>query len=84
MLTQEKIMRVYDKGSPHAIEVKAGKTVYLCQCNQTATPPFCDGSHMRLEGVQARAYTPDKDGTVYFCGCGRSANMPLCDGSHND
>lgn len=26
------------------------KTVALCLCKRTATPPFCDGSHARLQG----------------------------------
>jgi CDGSH-type Zn-finger protein len=73
---------VYQKGSPHIVELEAGKTVYICRCGQTGTPPFCDGTHKTLTGVTPQEHTVASDGKVYVCGCGRSGNLPFCDGSH--
>ena len=75
-------MSMYSKGSPHVHAMKAGETVYVCQCDKTNNAPFCSGAH-KGSGKEPYAHTADKDGDVYFCGCGKSANIPFCDGSHN-
>ena len=48
-------IRVYDAGGAPLAE--AGRTV-LCRCGQSATKPFCDGSHERAE---FRSRRPDVD-----------------------
>jgi CDGSH-type Zn-finger protein len=66
---------------PYATGVEKGREYWLCQCGQTATPPFCDGSHSETE------YSPQGDlatktGMVNFCGCKSSKNFPFCDETH--
>lgn len=73
---------MYTKGEPHAVEISAGDTQYICQCGKTSNPPFCDGSHAGSE-FEPLAYTAKTDETVYVCGCGKTDNKPFCDGSHN-
>ena len=39
------------KGAPQLVDAKGGvftpsdKAIYLCRCGQSATKPFCDGTH---------------------------------------
>ncbi len=75
-------MSMYEKGSPYAVEVKAGETSYICQCGLTGNAPFCDGSHSAAPGTAPLAHTADQDGALYVCGCGKTGNGPFCDGSH--
>ncbi len=78
-------MSMYDRGGPYEVPVKAGESVYICQCGATGNPPFCDGSHKDLPGDQSPyVYEADSDTTLWVCGCGKSGEMPFCDGSHND
>ncbi|MCM8596460.1 CDGSH iron-sulfur domain-containing protein [Accumulibacter sp.] len=67
--------------SPFSIDVEAGKTYWWCACGQSATQPFCDGSH-RGSGFSPLRFDAAESGTVYFCGCKRTASSPLCDGTH--
>jgi CDGSH-type Zn-finger protein len=68
------------KNSPHAIEVEAGKSYWVCSCGKSKRPPFCDGSHPA--GFFPNEYKADKTGTAYICGCRKSKNGMTCDGSH--
>ncbi|MDH5423448.1 MAG: CDGSH iron-sulfur domain-containing protein [Gammaproteobacteria bacterium] len=65
------------------IEVKAGKTVYICQCGRTKNPPYCDGSHQGTENT-ALEYTAVENKQLYICGCEKSGDIPFCDGSHSN
>lgn len=69
------------QNSPYRIEVEAGKSYFWCACGQSATQPFCDGSHKGSEFSPVK-YVAEKDGMVAFCGCRESARMPMCDGTH--
>lgn len=69
-------------GKPYERTLKSGETVYICQCDKSSTPPFCDGSHQQHSGTEPLAHTAEKDETVYVCGCGKTGNKPWCDGSH--
>jgi CDGSH-type Zn-finger protein len=35
--------------SPKKIELDRTRTVKLCVCKQTSTPPYCDQTHIRLK-----------------------------------
>jgi len=77
-------MSMYDKKEPYAIDVKAGESVWICTCNHTGNPPFCDGSHSDVAGAKGPTeHKAEQDETVYFCGCGKSKNGIYCDGSHS-
>jgi CDGSH iron-sulfur domain-containing protein 3 len=39
-------------GEGNAIDVEAGKAVFLCRCGGSATKPFCDSSH-RTNGFES-------------------------------
>lgn len=67
--------------SPYAVEVETGKSYWFCSCGQSATQPFCDGSHKGGDFVP-REFKAEKDETVYFCGCKNSSNGITCDGTH--
>jgi len=73
--------------APTAVPVKAGDTLYLCSCGQSASFPYCDGSHRALNAAKGTSFKPIKhaveaDDTLYLCQCGHSKNRPFCDGSH--
>ena len=39
-------------GEGNALEVEAGRPVFLCRCGGSASKPFCDGSH-RTNGFRS-------------------------------
>ncbi len=69
------------QNSPYRVEVEAGKSYFWCSCGQSASQPFCDGSHKGSEFSPVK-HVAEKDGTLAFCGCRQSGNKPLCDGTH--
>ncbi len=79
-MTMDKPVAAQD--APYETEVKEGKTYAWCACGQSATQPFCDGSHEDTD-FSPVAYKAEKTGTVFFCGCKKTNNQPLCDGSHS-
>ena len=40
----------FEKSAEDSLKVtfEEEKEVWLCQCKQTKTPPFCDGSHRNI------------------------------------
>lgn len=68
--------------SPYTIEVKAGQSLYLCQCGQSKNAPHCDGSHKAIPGAAPKKVDFTEDKKAYLCGCQQSKNNPFCDGTH--
>lgn len=68
---------------PVQVELLAGKEIWFCTCGQSASQPFCDGSHNGTSFTPL-AYTPEKDRKAWLCQCKRTGNPPFCDGSHKD
>lgn len=73
---------MYTKKAPHVVSIKAGESIYICQCGKTQNSPRCDGSHQKEGTKTPLAHQADKEGDLYICGCGQSKNMPWCDGTH--
>lgn len=44
-----------------AMEVEAGKDLYMCRCGESKNPPFCDGSHAKTGFVAEPAQGATKD-----------------------
>jgi CDGSH-type Zn-finger protein len=53
----------------------------LCACGKTKTPPYCDGSHERMQ-TQEPAPTLKTGAKRELCACGKTKTPPYCDGSH--
>jgi CDGSH-type Zn-finger protein len=67
--------------APFGVDVEAGKTYFWCSCGQSASQPFCDGSHSGGTFTPVK-YEAQETKKVFFCGCKVTASQPLCDGSH--
>ena len=78
--------------APFAVELEAGKSVWLCRCGHSADGIFCDGSHNKIneslpeaEHITPLEFTPEESKTYYVCACKRTGKLEttmMCDGSH--
>ena len=66
---------------PAKVDLEAGKEYFWCQCGQSKSQPFCDGSHAGTD-ITPLKFTANKTETAGLCQCKSSANAPFCDGTH--
>ena len=66
---------------PLVIELVEGKNYAWCCCGQSASQPFCDGSHAGT-AFKPHVFKAEKSGRAALCMCKQTGNVPLCDGTH--
>ena len=68
---------------PYVKDEQPGKKAW-CACGQSASQPYCDGSHGRLNtGMRPVLVDITEPKKVAWCGCKRTSKPPFCDGTHN-
>ncbi len=43
----------------NTVTVPAGRTVKLCRCGHSASKPYCDGTHRRVDFVSRPRFEPE-------------------------
>ena len=67
---------------PYVVTEKPGKVAW-CACGESATDPYCDGSHARKNtGKQPIVVDIAGETKVAWCGCKEADSRPYCNGSH--
>lgn len=73
---------VNDDAKSHPLVTELGSgTYYWCQCGETRTVPYCDGSHQGT-GITPLAVEIEEPVTAAICNCGLTDNPPYCSGAH--
>lgn len=69
---------------PYVLDEQPGKKAW-CACGESATQPYCDGSHARKNtGKKPLVVEITEPKKVAWCGCRRSGKAPFCDGTHRN
>ena len=74
------------KCEPALVKLQKGKTYSWCTCGLSATQPFCDSTHKKVDGLEMRSLkiTMEEDAEVWLCQCKHTSTPPYCDGTHNN
>ncbi len=65
---------------PVILDLEPG-TYYWCKCGESATQPFCDGSHKETE-FSPVCFTIEETKKAALCNCKMTYKEPHCDGTH--
>ena len=56
----------------------------FCTCGESATKPYCDGSHSaKNTGKSPKEFIIEEARRYVVCDCGRTGKSPFCDGTHS-
>lgn len=72
--------KIAQKG-PYPVELEKGQTYAWCQCGESSSQPYCDGSHKDTP-FEPKIFKADQSKTAYLCGCKQTKKAPYCDGTH--
>ena len=67
---------------PKRIQLEKDKKYAFCTCGESASQPFCDGSHKAKGVFSPKIFTVEQDMEKAMCMCKQSELGQFCDGAH--